>query len=451
METPGTNEERNLPDYTPPPVKPPKLRPRRIRQPSAGGAIQAAEIRMQLFFDRHNFLQRIVFLARRPEDGAEEVEVSILRKTARLIAVGDDWYEMEQTSDIGSLLDEGFELSAGSKRDASRWQHRRRDVYVFACQQGFPTFVSTTRLRVGCEQVVFCRASRAEEIAAILAEGGCEQRTSYSTDHGAPEGWVFFKPVVPQTPLPAGADGDILNILRPQPDIEIDIRAGVWVEGNAWLAGYPPEIRVFGDLPSGTEVQIDNQVAAHATDGTFTVPGYDQPGTHQIWCAARTSSYSIVEPAEDWEAWDPHVSRFGMICGALATTNADKKLRPITVPTSNRLLVGASPGEIFLCRSRPGSTWTGFVPFDVVWALPPDPFHCNKASVCVFLLKVLPPGTFSTAPARASVQARAILSWSSAIRNCRRKGLRVEPDGGESKRLWDDYQRQAKAVWKLLK
>ena len=251
--------------------------------------------------------------------------------------------------------------------------------------------------------------------------------------------------------MPAGPDGDILSILRPQPDIEIDIRGGVWLEGSTWLAGYPPEIRVFGELPSGTEVQIDNQVAARVADGTFTLPGCDQPGTHQIWCAGKNATYSIVESPEDWQPWDSHVSRLGTICGALARPKVDIKRSLITVPTSNRLLVGALPREIFLCRSRPGSTWTGFIPFDVVWALPPDPLHCNKASVRVLLVKVVPPGTFSIAAARTSAEARAMLSWSSAIRNCRRKGLRVEPEGGESKKLWDDYQRQAKAVWKLLK
>src|SRR5262249_39140516 len=206
------------------------------------------------------------------------------------------------------------------------------------------------------------------------------------------------------------------DIVRPQPDIEIDLRAGVWLEGNVWLAGYPPEIRVFGELPSGTDVLIDSQVAIRSPDGVFTVPAYDHPGTHQIWCGGKVSNYSIVEPTEDWQVWDAHIFRSGIICGAVARMNLDKRYLT-TVPSSNRLLVGAFPGEIFCAGIRPGLNWTGFVPFEVVWALPSDPLHSDKTSARVFLLKVLPPVALPAASAKKSAKATAILSWSLGIRN----------------------------------
>src|SRR6185369_16081694 len=100
----------------------------------------------------------------------------------------------------------------------------------------------------------------------------------------------------------------------------------------------------------------------------------------------QSCSYRIVEPGFDSAPWQAYEFPRGSVCGARVESAPSFKSVPITVPASNPLLIGAEPGQIFLCPSQPGLEWTVFPRFEPVWALPADPLRCNKKRCRVVLL-----------------------------------------------------------------
>src|SRR2546428_5188343 len=157
-------------------------------------------------------------------------------------------------------------------------------------------------------------------------------------------------------PVASSPQGDILDALRPLADVEIVFEGGIRLERLTWLNGYPPRIRLRGDVGAIDRVVIDEQEATLTRDGGYAVPGWDLPGKHQVWCASAAQFYSIREGAEDWEAWDAYTWSMGdmsatseqsraAICGVLVRppSAAAKESRALIVPASNPILLGAVP------------------------------------------------------------------------------------------------------------
>ncbi len=118
--------------------------------------------------------------------------------------------------------------------------------------------------------------------------------------------------------------------------------------------------------------------------------------------------------------------------------------RAVTVPMSNPVLLGANPGEIFYCSCRGVARWKGFIPFDVVWALPAQPLRSDKKSVNIL--------QFSSAPVvPAKVQTKAAVEWSVAILDASRKGLKIANDTPESAACWKDYKKIARGIWRAAR
>jgi hypothetical protein len=111
------------------------------------------------------------------------------------------------------------------------------------------------------------------------------------------------------------------------------------------------------------------------------------------------------------------------VCGAVVAggDNADGTL--VNVPTSNSVLIGADPGEIFRCDRRPGKLWTGFVPFPVCGALPEDALHCDRSLRQVLLINPLPPVHLMVRRFTKTSASARVLQWCHAIRDSQRKGL----------------------------
>ena len=123
----------------------------------------------------------------------------------------------------------------------------------------------------------------------------------------------------------------------------------------------------------------------------------------------------------------------------------------VRVPTSNPVLIGANPSEVFRCDARAGKQWSGLVPFPVSWALPDDALHCDRSVRRVLLVTPIPPvhaiaGTHWNKRGRASV-----LLWCQAIRNCQQKRLALIPADAASEGLWGEYKREARAVWRVAR
>lgn len=439
--------------YQPPVIKPPKSQPRTAAQPSPKQREerrgQPLEVSIQAIFDRHGFCQ-IRLLGQRFPDSEQEIEVSSGRKDFVLSAYGDAWYEINAGERLSELLSEGFQFSARDSGTQSSWRLSGRDVYVLAGYHGLAGSVSTTWLRIGREdQVVLCKAGRAEEVRAVLDQAGCGQLEAHREDYGAPAGWVFFRGVKPLRTLPHSSGNDILNILRPLPEVEIELDGGLWLYDSVWLTGFPPKISVSGDIPPHTEVRIDNHPAVLQANGGFIASGWDGDGNHIVWCGGTQAKYSIASPSPGWDLWQPYDYADGTLCGAIATPRHAAQL--VTVPTTNRVLLGAKPGEVFRCEARAGTEWTGFVPFEVVWAVPDNALHSDKNLHRVRLIAPISPGQQVETRTSRRKERLTIWRWCQAILDCKRKGLLIWPIDSETERLWQNYSLLARAIWRTLR
>src|SRR5262249_9136460 len=147
---------------------------------------------------------------------------------------------------------------------------------------------------------------RANDVRAAIASAGGPQPQEFGEGLGAPQGWVGFRGVDPRVPVAPSPNGDILDALCPLPDIEIVLEGGIRLGFNNWLAGFPPRVHLTGDASSAGDVMIDGQEAELNEQSGYAVAGWDAVGDHAVWCAGKSATYSIVEGAEEWEAWEAY-------------------------------------------------------------------------------------------------------------------------------------------------
>jgi len=436
--------QKALSRYRPPVQKPPRQvtkRPADRATARAASSEVTLDIRVRLTLDRFGFCA-ITFLPGRTAELDDEVAVKLGTGSLGLMAQ-EDWYQDLSFSDAGRFLRDGFELNgvlADQRR--ARWLLKGRDIYVLAAHPRASGFVSATRLTLGRSDIVLCAAELVEAVEAVLKEAGCEGYSKLDETLGMPPGWAGFRGVSPVRAIALDVStSDPLYAIKPAADIEIEFEGGVWLRNSVWLAGYPPQIRLFGQTNAGMKVLIDGKEAQFTVQGSLVVDGYDLPGPHLVYCEGLSRSYSIEEPPDSWDAWPAYQFGEAAICGASVQLPPEEAgRRAFTVPMSNPLLIGAEPGQIFHCSSRSVGLWKGFVPFDVVWALPAQPLICNKktARILQFSDKPLMPLRAGTRP----------FAWCSAILDASRKGLRIEGGSAESAVRWADYKKTARSIWR---
>jgi hypothetical protein len=247
--------------------------------------------------------------------------------------------------------------------------------------------------------------------------------------------------VAPTTAVPLEPGSDPFYPIKPALDIEIELEGGVCCATRfGWRDS--PKIRLLGDARGPVRVLIDEKDAIRAADGSLTVEGCDLPGQHFVYCEGLSCSrsYSIEEPPDAWEEWPAYRFGHAEICGPLVHLRPEAAGRRIfSVPMSNPLLLGAEPGQIFRCSSRRVANWKGFVPFDVVWALPNQPYICDKktASIRQFANAPLTPPQSPKKP---------VLSWCAAILEASAKGLRIENGFPDGTVLWNEYKKAARNI-----
>jgi hypothetical protein len=110
------------------------------------------------------------------------------------------------------------------------------------------------------------------------------------------------------------------------------------------------------------------------------------------------------------------------------------------VPITNLLLLGAKPGQVFRCTPRRVKRWKGFVPFEVVWALPSEPLRCNKR-----VARIL---DYSPIPVAAEGQTGLVFEWTKAILDASRKGLKLSHENSDIAQRWKEYKKVAREIWK---
>lgn len=444
-----TEETEKAPQrYRPPVQKPP-------RQSQASARSENKEVKeatpsevslgilVRLTFDRLGLCD-IALLPERTSGLDNEVALKF-RGMPFLLVAQDDWYEDLHLANISNHLRDGIELKAvlADQRPA-RWLLTGRELYVLARHPRASGFVSTNRLALGRSHVVLCGVELLQQVEAILREAGCEGYTKLAEADGIPSGWVGLRGVSPAKAIALSLGSDPFYAIKPAPDIEIDLEGGICLRGSVWLSGYPPEIKLFGESGGAVKVLIDGKEAKRTAKGMLIVEGYDVPGQHTVYCEGLSCSrsYSIEEAPDSWQRWPAY--RFGQadVCGPLVQPASDAAGgRAVTVPMSNPVLLGAQPGEIFYCSRRGVACWKGFVPFEVVWALPAQPLRCDKKISSILQFANVP-----VAPAKT--RTKRGLDWSVAILDASRKGLRVENSFPDSPARWREYKKVARKIWR---
>ena len=447
---PGPEEtDKTLPRYRPPAQKTPRPAREKARRANddraAPAALAATElgIRVHLTFDTYGMCS-IGLLPERTAELGNEVLAELGGKPFLLLGQ-DDWYEDLYPQDIGTFLRDGVELKsvlAGEPR--VRWFLSGRDIHVLASSKLARGFVSTNRLVLGRSHVVLCARELLDKAEVLLNEAGCPHLAELGAEEGIPAGWVGLRDVKPTKALLLEPGSDAFYPIKPAPDIEIDLDGGICLGGSVWLSGYPPEIRVLGESAVDVRTLIDGKDALLSSEGVLTADGYDLPGNHSVYCEGLTCSrtYSIEEAPTSWARWPAHRFSKADLCGPLVEmTPADHGRRAVVVSMSNPVLLGALPGQIFHCSRRSVPHWIGFVPFDVVWALPSQPLRSDKKSASILQLRDIP-------VVAAKVQTAAVLEWSVAILGASRKGLRIENGSLESTASWMQYKKIARSIWR---
>ena len=471
----GTTRERQrrrAPQYRAPAGGPPPRRQSSKRRPRTESGDPSptrgrpAAIEVRVIFQRGGYCS-VSLLPKRLPGLPEELTVSGTAGDVELQALQDEWYQDVAPDTLPDLLLAGF---AWKHVDTGQeWLLSGREVFVLAHGTTHRGFVSCPRLTLGRDHVVLCTAMQLRDVEVALRAAGCAGWTELGEDDGAPSGWRVLRGVVPQNPVPQSSDSDILNVLRPLPEIEIALEGGIRLAYNSWLLGYPPSIRIYGDPEHVESVLIDGQAAIESERRGFTTQGWDAEGEHQIWCSSSNKSYSLVRCEASWSYWPaysfalrgaggegsraPEFEFCGPVVRPVANSEQVALRQPVQVPPANRVLLGAGPGEVFVVRQRPdirGARCLGLPPFDPVWALPLQPLTCDKRTNRILLVGEPTPRCGEVSQ-RSEKGCRDLERWCRLVLDASRKGLAVEPAAPATHSLWLEYKQLARNLWRRLR
>jgi hypothetical protein len=459
-DTPGADEDVVEGGGTPRRYRPaPRLpRPDRAGAPrtrDAAAGDRSLQMAVRLSF-RAGGVCQFSLLAQRRTDLPEQIEVRGQDRTELLRALQDDWYELKAPDNLSVLLRDGAAWTAArSSEVTAKWALPHRDIYVLGVVADFGGYVSAPRLTIGEDHVVLCVTDRQQDVSAALTAAGCTEVRLVDVDSGVPDGWIVFRNVKPSRWVPATNDGDILDTIRPLANIEILLQGGIKVDRSAWLVDHAPTIRIAGDVASAGEVQIDGQPALIAEDGVCVSTSQGEPGEHVVWSSSASRWYQVVHGMQEWRPWAAHPTPNATICGAavfpLAGSQSDS--RQVVIPAGELSLIGATPGMVLHCSREASSrspVTVAFPSFDPVWIIPRFPLRCDRRTARVTRASsdFPSPGLTTSKP---KARRDALREWSRLILDAHRRKLVPDPADQATAKLWTDYQRVARSIWRRLK
>ncbi|MGO8752919.1 MAG: hypothetical protein ACLQNE_43805 [Thermoguttaceae bacterium] len=384
-----------------------------------------------------------------------KVEVVGTSEEHCLAELRDNCYGSVPVADVGDLLLNGVEWFG--RGDARRWRWRlgKRDVYVLAPgdQFGLHGFVSTARLSLHARHFVLARAERREQVLAALANVGCAKPVAHDeSTPGVPHGWLLFQDVIPTRAVPMREENGILNALCPSHKIKPHFYGGIRLTRQTWLAGFPPRIRLTGELPDDFRLILDDRAARLAVDGTIEAPNWDAVGEHCLLFGDNTVTYELRRMEERWDWWDAHDFGTGAaICGAGIVPAGALSRYQVRVPATNPVLIGSREGEIFHCQARDGlrsEVLFALVPFAPVWALPSDPAHADKTRVRVVRIEAAALNGAVEGETSGGNELPNLAAWVATINAARRKQLALADQSKEAEELWRRYCTAARRLWR---
>ncbi len=461
----GEAEAARLDELTPrshvaytPPAPPPKIQlaagKRRTRR-AHSSAEADLRLRVQLVFGRGRQVKSLALVPDRRNGMPNGVRVVGTDGERHLAELRHDCYEPVLVAEVGELLHKGVEWCGRGEALRWHWLLSGRVLYVLAPgdQFGLHGFVSTPRLSLHARHMILARAEHRDEVLSALAETGCAQPVAYDElTQGLPNGWLLFRDVIPTRAVPMRNEADILNALCPSHEIELHFHGGVRLKRRTWLVGFPPRIKLTGELCDDFRLMIDGQRAQHGADGTIEAPNWDAVGEHRLLFGDKSVTYELRRMEEQWEWWQAHDFGIGAaICGAaIACTDSSCRYQ-VRVPASNPILVGSREGEIVYCHVRDGvrsDTLLAMVPFAPVWALPCDPARADKRRARVVRLNSAEPVSVTERGTAGGNELSTSNAWVATINAARRKKLQLDDQSKEAKELWRHYCATAKQLWR---
>jgi len=372
----------------------------------------------------------LAVLLRRPDGIAEEVTIRLSGQFITLATIDDVFFEPTELPDPAAVLAEGVAFESVGRR----WVRTGRRLHIFTGRPGFSGFVTAPRVVIGQENVVFCEAAIAEQIAEICKSVGSAAPVELQGP-GVPEGWRCFRNIYPVFSSTQQSVEGIFLALVPLPDAIIDLRGGIPLSRSAWLVGRPPSICVLGASPASSAVTIDGKIASPDQDAHWSAQGWDALGAHTVQYAGLTRTYEISPAPDVWEFWEAHTGSCLSLCGALAALpGADNVL---VLGFGPCWLVGARPGEVVSATFLPGRRTTVAAPnFRPVWAIPIPAGRRRKAPK----LLASPDEPLAAVPGTSPA---AIRQWCQVIRSC--VGFPARETGMQAM-LWSRYRQAARAI-----
>lgn len=399
----------------------------------------------------------LTFLPRRRSGMPPEVEVNHDGNRIQFLAIHEDWYQDVVLPEAVDYLREGLAWYSEGASGTFRWSLSGREVFVLGTQDDLGGFISVPRLILGAQHFVLCSEERLQQVLSLLAEC-CESiPPALGNIEGLPTGWVGIGPIIPTLALAPSEAGDILDALRPDPAITIELEGGIRLKYNQFLLHYPPEIHVYGYVPAYVEVMIDGEPAEKVSNG-FMKTGWDSLGEHVVSCGVVSRSYIVVEPEDVWQGWTAYsfpldvqrdLEAPASICGPLVT--GGRLGDPVwLVSTSTPVLIGSKPGEIYVAPIRQDlriEVCAASPSFTPIWAVPRNPLRADKSTARILLIQDY---TFALQAVEVPQfpPSKATLQWCITILDCCRKGLRVEPPEDTAVALWRSYRDLARRLWR---
>ena len=418
-------------------------------------------IEVRLRFDRGGCCS-VSLIAKRSAGLPDDLTAVARAGEVNLRALQDEWYQDVVPDDVSYVLGNGTVWTQEGEGGRCTWSLSGRAVYVLADRPDISGYVSQPCLDLGRDHVVLCTERLRTRVEEALRETGAQPTTVLDESFGAPPGWIVFRKIVPSESVPPADDADIFDALRPLPRIEISLERGIRLGYTNWLDGKPPSIRVYGDPEHASEVRIDGRVAGRMADGTYRASGWDVVGSHSVWCAGTSRSYSIVPFEASWELWDAHTFLVAdgrpqrlAVCGPIvrAATTEPWGSESLSVPETNPVLLGPEAGQIVMAvRVSPlrGAPRIASPDFRPIWALPHAPLHCDKKTTCTLCVAGSEPlGPREQQGGRLNRRLDAdVARWCQLILDANRKGMTTDPDTASVRALWLSYKRLARRIWR---
>ena len=441
--------------------------PDAARQPGYPGGEEPAQrerslaIEVRLRFDRGGCCS-VSLIAKRSAGLSEDLKAVARAGEVNLRAMQDEWYQDVVPDDFSDVLRNGTVWTQEGENGQCTWSLSGRDLYVLAGRSDISGYVSQPCLDLGRDHVVLCTERLRSRVEKAIRETGAQPTTVLDESFGAPPGWIVFRNIVPNEPVPPADDADIFNALRPLARIEISLERGIRLGYANWLDGHPPSIRVYGDPEHASEIHIDGRVAERMADDTYRAYGWDAVGSHSVWCAGTSRSYSIVPFEASWELWDAYGFLVAdgrpqrlAVCGPIirAATTEPWGSESLSVPETNPVLLGPEAGQIVMAVSASplrGASRIASPGFRPIWALPHDPLHSDKRTtriLCVARSEPAEPREHQGGGLNRRAGAD-VAHWYQLILDANRKGMTTDPDTESVRALWLSYKRLARRIWR---